>query len=217
MTADSNAPRSSQRLPSETLWTAWSVFLSVHCIIVLLCVTANYMPSLLQERLLFLIRPYAQPLHLDWNSTPFYLTHGTVLDMDHYVEYRHAQDEPWHPLVESVPWACEATARYFRWSRFLALHVDDEADEVAARMTVAAARFVQRKTGRLPERLRLRRHESRSWETAAGLDSTQPSDPHDERYRVTVYEVAVELDPSGDIRVVPLNPLVRPAFPEAVR
>ncbi|GIW90251.1 MAG: hypothetical protein KatS3mg109_0683 [Pirellulaceae bacterium] len=216
MTENHRQVRADYHELSDRAVTIISVLLAIHFIIVFLCGISNYVRSAMQQRLVTLISPYTQPLALDWNYTPFYLTHGTEMDMDYRLEYRAAGSTSWLVLDNKEWRGCEARARFARWGRFLAFHAMQDVDEVPARMMVSAALFIRHKFGQLPDRLRLRRHDTRPWEAAAQIDMTRPDDPYDEQYFTTVYEVAVLTDTEGRVRVAPIDPQAKPAPAELV-
>jgi len=63
-----------------------SLILVVHLFCVAVALTSNLAPSPLQERLVTVLAPYLQLVNLDLNYTPYYLTHETSLDTDHWIE-----------------------------------------------------------------------------------------------------------------------------------
>ena len=62
--------------PSESTRTVISLLLFCHLFCVVVVLSASYAPSVLQARLLRVLRPYTQTLNLDLDFTPYDLTGG---------------------------------------------------------------------------------------------------------------------------------------------
>jgi hypothetical protein len=190
-----------------------SLLLIFHLVVVVVCSASNYSPSSLQIQLLRLLRPYSQTLAIDWNFTPFYLTHGEPMDMDCIAEVQppgSAQWEVWFPVP---PWNPESHQRWQRYLRFWAYHVDTGEEQVVAEISRAFAAAYRDSRGSIPQRIRIRRHQPRTWQTVAGLDSSAPADPDAPSYYETLYEAMVIVDEQQSIHIVSVDTQSRPAPP----
>lgn len=196
--------------------TVISTLIALHAIIVILCASSNYRPSALQSRLLAILRPYVEPLALDWNFTPFFLTHGSPSDLDCVVEFLSPSDGRWHPISAGQRWAWESQSRLQRWARFFAFHVETGEEQAGAELALAVADYVRQRHGLMPLRLRLRRIRSMSWQTAAGRDRSAPQDPLADYYGEMLYEAAVVSDQDGRLNIVPIAAQGRPAPPSPI-
>ncbi len=183
--------------PSSALTTALSLALFMHLFVVGVMLASNWSVSTLQSRLLGLLRPYAQALNFDLNYTPFYLTHGTLADVDHRLEYRAGladEGTPWAVIGGGAsPWG-ESAKRYDRWAKLMASYADQDLEQVPAEIARAAAEHVRSRTSTAPTQIRVRRHLLQTMDAAAGQDNNAQRNPHHESYFQTPYEANVLWD-----------------------
>lgn len=182
-----------------------TVLLILHLGAVFLFLTTNLSSSLLQDALRRICAPYAQPLNLDLDYTPYHLTHATDADVDHRLEILPAGSSPesdaWVALPD-VGWrGGERYRRYQRLAESLALRATNEDPSAGTLAQAAAAHFLNREE-MVPIRLRVRRHMLQSPE-AIQSGSAAERDPNHPAYFESAYDAHVVVD--GDqVHVVPI-------------
>ena len=190
--------RSSQEVSGGAGWV--SLLIVIHLICVLIALTSNLHRSSLQTRLVQVLRPYLGLVNLDPDFTPYHLTHGDVLDDDHFLEVQpvptagedSSLDAPERTILESANRWGFAARRYRRLAYAVAYHAEVEDDHVTAALARATAGLVGRPGTSGQWVVRCWRHESqprRITELAAGF----PVDPLAPQYQQSVYAADVWL------------------------
>jgi hypothetical protein len=183
----------------DTACAVISIFLFIHLFVLLVCFSANLTPSLLQQRLLRILGPYAELLNFDLDGTRYFLTHATIRDVDHRIEVLpEGVEKSWQNI--SLGW--RGTERYHRYQRLadtLSFFQEDEGTTAVLAESIARSYLAQE--GTTITQLRCRRHTLQSWETPDGV-ATPPSDPDSPGYFSVVYQANVLTTPSGAIRIL---------------
>ncbi|MCU0693875.1 MAG: hypothetical protein MUF54_21005 [Polyangiaceae bacterium] len=187
----------------ETARAVISVVLFAHLFIVATCLASNLVPSLLQQRLLRLFRPYARVLNFDLDGTRYYLTHGSQRDVDHRIEVlpsaRDAGDpSSWVGLVRGSR-GSERYHRYQRLAEAVTFFQDDDA--VTALLAEGIVRQSTRHDGQALAEVRCRQHLLQSW-AAARSEVPAERDPESATYYATVYAARVISGDRGEIRIL---------------
>lgn len=191
-------PASSEPSPLQSIG---SVLLFAHLFFVGTALAANQAPSALQERLLSVFRPYVRLFNFDVTYIPYHLTHASVADAEHRIEYLPAGGDPgsaddWVRLQEG-PRGSERRARYQRLASLLAMVGGSEDGAVAAEISAAIGTGVSRQQGSTIAQLRSRRQLLQSPDDVAGanLDRRNPDDPSyfQEVYRVQVLDLGGQM------------------------
>ncbi len=189
--------------PGDTARAVISIFLFVHLFVLFVCLTANLVPSSLQQRLLRVFRPYAQLLNFDLDGTRYFLTHATIRDVDHRLEVlasgeSESADESWENIARGRR-GSERFHRYQRLADTLSFFQDDE--RTTALLAESVARCYRSPAGSTITQLRCRRHTLQSWETPDSA-AASPSDPDSPSYFSVVYRANILTTPAGAIRIV---------------
>ena len=177
-----------------------SLLIVIHLICVLIALSSNLHRSSLQARLVQVLRPYLGLVNLDPDFTPYHLTHGEILDDDHFLEVQpvptageaSSLEAPGRTVLESANRWGFAARRYRRLAYAVAYHAEVEDDHVTAALARATAGLVRRPGTSDQWIVRCWRHESqprRITELAAGF----PVDPLDPQYQQSVYAADVWL------------------------
>ena len=189
---------SSQEVSGGVGWV--SLLIVIHLICVLIALSSNLHRSSLQARLVQVLRPYLGLVNLDPDFTPYHLTHGQILDDDHFLEVERvsvAGDDSSLVATERTilgsgnRWGF-AARRYRRLAYAVAYHAEVEDDHITAALARATAGLVGRPGDSTQWIVRCWRHESqprRITELAAGF----PVDPLDPQYQQSVYAADVWL------------------------
>ncbi len=173
---------------SEAPRTLASLLLFVHCFVVFVCLSANLSPSVLQRRLLAVLRPYAQLLNLEVDGTHFFLTRASVADVDHRIEVlpkEGSEQEPadWRQL--SAGWrGGERYRRYRRLADVMAYYAEDEQTAGLIAQSVAGYYRWQRHVD--VHQLRCREHLLQPWEVVQ-RGTIEEQDPFDASYFGVLY------------------------------
>ena len=188
----------SQEVSGGVGWV--SLLIVIHLICVLIALTSNLHRSSLQARLVQVLRPYLGLVNLDPDFTPYHLTHGQILDDDHFLEVQRvpaageepSQDAPERTILESANRWGFAARRYRRLAYAVAYHAEVEDDHITAALARATAGLVGRPGDSGRWIVRCWRHEAqprRITELAAGF----PVNPIDPEYQQSVYAADVWL------------------------
>jgi hypothetical protein len=193
-----SAPGSAQEVSGGAGWV--SLLILIHLICVLVALTSNLHRSSLQARLVQVLQPYLGLVNLDPDFTPYYLTHGGILDDDHFLEVQRVPAAGQDPVpagkertvLESANRWGFAARRYRRLAYAVAYHAQVEDDHITAALARATAGLVL-SPGDLGQLVvRCWRHESqprRITELVTGF----PVDPADSQYQQSVYAADVWL------------------------
>ncbi len=188
---------------SEGVRAAISVFLFIHLFALLVCLAANLAPSLLEQRLLWVLRPYVQLLNFDLDGTRYFLTRASERDVDHRLEIlaegdERAVDASWQNIVRGV----KGSERYHRYQRLAdMMSFFQEDDEVTALLAASVVRSYRFQEETRVSRIRCRRHTLQSWERPVAADGAL-DDPDSPQYFSVLYYANVVTTPEGDIRLV---------------
>ena len=177
-----------------------SLLIVIHLICVLIALTSNLHRSSLQARLVQVLQPYLGLVNLDPDFTPYHLTHGEILDDDHFLEVQQvpAAGQDLVPageeriVLQSVNRWGFAARRYRRLAYAVAYHAQVEDDHMTAALARATAGLVLRPGDAGQVVVRCWHHESqprRITELVAGF----PLDPVDPQYQQSVYAADVWL------------------------
>ena len=199
-----------------------SLILVVHLFCVVVALGSNLAPSPLQERLVTVLAPYLQLVNLDLNYTPYYLTHETALDTDHWIEVlpseakadaeaqlREAdrpgaevptdadiEDDAWLNLTDKGLRGGDRRHRYQRYAKIMDIYADRE--DFSGTIAERAVLYASSRLGIDSIQIRCRRLELQTPE-ALRPGSNAPRDPFDPSYVRTAYDADVLRLPSGAI------------------
>ena len=181
---------------NSTARSVASLVLFIHLFCLAVALTANQAPSPLQERLLFVFRPYTQLLNFDVSFIRFDLTQETADDADQRIEYlpegKAATDtNAWMLLSDGIRGG-DRQHRYQRLATLMSFFGAREDDSTTAVLASAVSTHLYQQRGAPIDQIRVRRHLLQTPEQAGGVDASQrnPSSPafFQEVYRAQVIE-----------------------------
>ena len=195
-----------------------SLAIFIHLCFVFLAITSNVEPSLLQQRLLLVARPYAQLLNIDLSFTPYHLTHATIDDVDHRIEVlpagKMSTDEDNWVSMPDVGW--RGTERYARYQRLASMMAYFSAEEdTAALLAESICKNFLEQSSITPQRIRCRKHLLQNRSSINGLAADR--DPFAQQYFRDVYTANVLVGADGQINVVPTGSAQEMAQPDTNR
>jgi hypothetical protein len=181
---------------NQTQRSIASLVLFIHLFCLGVALTANQAPSPLQERLLYVFRPYTQLLNFDVSFIRFDLTQETGDDADQRIEYLPENKDPANPadwvLLGSGARGTDRWQRYQRLAGVMSFFAAREDDATAAVFASAIATHLHQQQGVAIDQIRVRRHLLQSPDQVRGADVAQrdPSSPNffQEVYRAQVID-----------------------------
>lgn len=212
------SPPDAARPPGDgPVYGLLSVLLFAHlfCILVALC--GNWSRSPLEQRLLSALRPYLQLLNFDPNMTPYQLTHATIDDVDHRLEWlpkgaNASEPAAWIAVPADGFRGSDRYKRLQRFAKTVAVLNAQENEDLTAELarSAGAHALVQRKF--TPAQVRVRRHLLQTWEASAGR-GPGPRDPNAATYFETAYAANVLTDDAGNVDVIKVSGRSETALP----
>jgi hypothetical protein len=183
----------------ETQRTVASLLLIVHVFIVAMCLAANLAPSQFQQRLMSVLRPYAQLLNFELEGTRFYLTRASAGDVDHRIEaLPQGEDEQladnWINLSAGVR-GSERYQRYQRLADVMAFFAEDE--QTAGLIAQSVAGYYLRQQDVSLRQVRCRSHLLQPWDVMQ-RGAIEELDPDDPSYFSVLYRADILI---GDHRI----------------
>ncbi|MFO0902588.1 MAG: hypothetical protein U0939_06285 [Pirellulales bacterium] len=183
---------SGMAVPS-TVRSIASLALFVHLFCLALVLTSNQAASPLQQRLLFVFRPYTQLLNFDVSYTRFDYTQETIDDADQRIEYlpegkSNAQASDWVHLTAGSP-GSDRLQRYQRLAGVMSFFASREDDGTTAVIAAAIGTHLYRHDEPIDE-IRVRRHVLQTPDQVRGT-SVAERDPFDPMFFQDVYRAQV--------------------------
>ena len=171
-----------------------SVVLFIHCFCLAVSLTANHAPSSLQERLLYVFRPYTQLLNFDVSFVRFDLTQETADDADQRIEYlpegRDAADAQAWTLLQAGSRGSDRQHRYQRLAGLMSFFGAREDDATTAVFASSVATHLDRQRHEPIDQIRVRRHLLQAQEQVQGTEVNQ-RDPNHASFFQDVYRAQV--------------------------
>jgi hypothetical protein len=194
---------------SHPIYPVLSLLIFIHLFCVFISLTSNVTASLLQARLLGVLRPYVQLMNFDLNFKPYHLTHATVIDVDNRIEILPEGGDPdeagdWIVLPGSGFRGGEAYQRQQRLARLLSIFAEQENDNFAAIVSEDVGRHFLAQ-GIRPQQIRSRRHLLQTWDAVAGLGTTAQANPDDPAYFQTAYTANVLVDSANNVAIIKVS------------
>ncbi len=201
---EAGTPRGDDSSGDATAWQSWvSLAIVIHGICIVVALAANFSPSPLQSRVLEILGPYVNGLSFHPAGTPFYMTHGTFLDVDWRLEWLPEGSDESDEAAWKVAFPSSANSISHRRQREVALlrelaaqQMETEAPGAASRaaLLTKALAYDLRIIQRLPAvSLRLRRHTLQSPEAVDSPDA-ESRDPDSSLYFDVVYRADIVVD-----------------------
>ncbi len=198
MTRDSSSPSPSDN-PSggwnPTVRSVASLVLFIHLFCLALVLTSNQAASPLQQRLLFLFRPYTQLLNFDVSYTRFDYTQETIDDTDHRIEYLpegKSATEPndWVHLTAGAP-GSDRRQRHQRLAGIMSYFASRDDDGTTAVIASAVSSHLDQ-NGSPIDQIRVRRHVLQTPDQVQGTNVNERNPNHpmffQDVYRAQVIE-----------------------------
>jgi hypothetical protein len=191
---------------TSALRSVISLVLFIHLFCMAVVLSSNFRRSALQARLVTVIAPYTQLLHLDPNFTPYYFTLGrpadddTWLVIDLYADANLPVNE--QPVVQTVRLHESAGAwlgnrrRYMQLAQMLAASADPETenDDITSEIAKPVGVWLIRATKNGRAVVRCVRRMSQPYDLAVLNPGFPPDRPTDAAYDATLYEADVWID-----------------------
>lgn len=184
--------------PSETVRGIISLVLVIHFFAIFIALTCNRTPSVLQERLLVILRPYLRTLNFEVDFIAYDLTQAQLTDADHRIEILEQgadeeADESWRVFGQTGFVGGERYKRFQRYSEVFAAFREDEAS--TALMAQAVARYWQHfgSSDRPPRLIRGRDHLLQGRSQVTSLDQAQ-SDPDSPAFFREFYKAEIVIN-----------------------
>jgi hypothetical protein len=202
-------------LPQGGIRTALTMAILAHVFFVLVAVGSNFAPSGLQLRILNRFQPYTRLLNFDLDFTPYHLTHGTEIDVDHRIEVlpqgkvaSNASD--WIVLPPRMFRGCDSYKRYQRLASTWAYQATNEGQP--ALFAQAIGTYFARQQHIPPQQIRCRRHflQSRDELTQGTAARRNPLDPS---YFAVVYAANAIVSDNDYVEVVRIDDASQVAQP----
>lgn len=170
-----------------------SLVLFIHLFCLGVALAANQAPSALQERLLYVFRPYTQLLNFDVSFIRFDLTQETGDDADQRIEYLPENKDPANAadwvLLGQGPRGSDRWQRFQRLAGVMSFFASREDDATTAVFASSIATHLHQQ-GITIDQIRLRRHLLQTPEQVRGADSAQ-RDPDSASFFQEVYRAQV--------------------------
>jgi hypothetical protein len=203
--AKQKSPESSSEPGSHPVFALLSLLIFIHLFCIFTSLSANVTASLLQARLLAVLRPYVQLLNFDLNFKPYHLTHATSLDVDHQLEILPEgknPDEPgdWLVIPSGGLRGGEPYKRQQRLARLMAIFAEQENDNFAAIVAEDIGRYFLARDVRATQ-VRVRRHLLQTWDAASGRGTPEQRNPDDPAYFQTAYAANVLIDSADNVLI----------------
>jgi len=194
-----STPGESATTSNSTARSIASLALFIHLFCLAVALTANQAPSPLQERLLFVFRPYTQLLNFDVSFVRFDLTQETADDADQRIEYlpegQAVTDADAWVLLSGGIRGGDRQHRYQRLAMLMSFFGAREDDSTTAVLASAVATHLYQQRTEPIDQIRVRRHLLQSPDQVRGIDASQrnPSSPafFQDVYRAQVIEGGV--------------------------
>ncbi len=198
MVAD-NGPKT-----NEAVRSVLSLLLVIHLFCIFMAVGTVLPTAPLHRRLVYILAPYVQLLNFDVDSTPYYLTHNTNLDVDHRIELlprgadRSVADN-WAVLPDVGFRGGERYRRFQRLAHVMAYFTQTDQEAIPAIIAKAVVQSYLSHTGAAPAYVRCRGHLpiERDWVTRG---TAAQRDPNDEMHFTVVYGALVTVT-DGEVDV----------------
>lgn len=192
-----------------------SLLLIIHLFFVVVSLSANFMPSDLQQRLLDRFAVYVRTFNFNLNYTPYYWTRGGVFDVDHRIEMlpQGADEsiaENWWILPDKGSRCGERYKRYQRLAKEFALQAEN--DENAGRIAQSIGTHFSRAEGTQPKQIRSRSHFLQPMDAIAAGNAEQRN-PDSSLYLRTSYAVNCIVGKDGLVNIVKIDEASQVARP----
>ncbi|GIX00613.1 MAG: hypothetical protein KatS3mg111_3945 [Pirellulaceae bacterium] len=207
---ESQQPRSLS-LVCAALWFHW--------LAIVIALSANLAPSMLQGKLIALLSPYLFGTHQSYGAIPLELTHGQPIDFTLFVTVQ-GQDGAWHAVDlgqqnhadGSIGWQRSRWAALSRNFRTVAQLAPDA--EVLAEIALGVVRYQEAQTRRQVAAIRLSQLPTPSYDEYAAVADAGPTALAEIIDPVVVYEAVVIRDDHGGITgLLPREDAARTATP----
>ena len=178
---------------NSTVRSVASLALFIHLFCLALVLTSNQAASPLQQRLLFVFRPYTQLLNFDVSYTRFDYTQETIDDADQRIEYlpagkSNSEASDWVHLTAGVP-GSDRLQRFQRLAGVMSYFASREDDGTTAVIAAALGAHLYR-NGEPIDEIRIRRHVLQTPDQVQGT-SVAERDPNSSMYFQDVYRAQV--------------------------
>lgn len=204
MSHTTNQPDGSETFQlNETARAIISLLLFIHCFCITVVLSANFIASPVQQRLISAFAPYVRSLNFDPQFTRFHLTHAEPEHDDQFIEVVLAESP--ETLVARFPkvgWSLsDRYRRYHTLASALAFNANREFDSVSGEFARAIGAHVMQENDLKKVVVRCRWHRAQPLDPV-GQGAQNPSDPNDEAYYDTVYEADVWIADDGSVQVL---------------
>lgn len=202
---------SSDAAPPPAAWHSFvSLLIFGHLFFVFVALGSNYVRSPLTDTVLDRFAFYTRLLNLDLNYTPFHLTHGTDMDVDHRIEVLPRDGDAWLTLPGEGFRGADSYKRYQRYASTWAYQAAADLEPALFARAVGTHYSQQREIA--PRQIRVRKHFQQSREELASGTASQRDPDAPSRFAVS-YAANAIVNPNGSVDVVKVEETGQVAVP----